>query len=507
MNKLTKIFMSIVIILAFMTSCSSPVDENKPFTVGIVAGFQSINPGSDIGALSKSVLMNMNGYLYRYNSETKIHEPSLAKNISYEKGFITIELRDDIFFHNDAKVTSNDVVYSIKRNSGLVPEFLSTDSILTGLITDNSFNVIDDTHFTLSIDDKFMTSNTLYAIYNTAIVPANYSEKDQETSPISAGPYKFVSYEPGHKISFTKFDKYYEPSAEIENVDFIVISDATSSLLAFQMGEIDYLSLTSEDLNTLSDDEVETMVNTSLANDTNTLFFNSKVEPFNDSDILKAIKYGINKEELIDLATNGIGEAQSSVLSPYQERYYNNNLSVNEYDPELSKRILASKGYSDSNKLVINLKVVSENKVTVDMANILKSYLSEIYCDVIIYEVPWSTYFDEVYVNKKYDATILQLAGYDNPYKTLTFFKTDQLGNLSGYSNPEYDKVLEELLVTLDDAQKVELFQKAQHIIFFDTPAIFLGDEGKIVGLNKNYSNVTFYPYWYIDISSIKVNK
>ncbi len=507
MNKLIKTFMSIVIALVALTSCSSNKDADRPFTVAIVADFQSISPGVDVGALSKSVLQNMNGYLYRYNADTKIHEPSLATNITYDKGIISIQLRDNIFFHNDAPVTANDVAYSIKRVAGLVPEFLGTDSMLVDLVKEDSFTIVDDTHLTIAVDEKLITTNTLFSIYNTAIVPANYSEKDQETTPVSSGPYKFVAYEPGNKISFTKFDKYYDNSAEITNVDFTIISDTSSSLFAFQMGEIDYLSLTSEDLDSFTQEEIDSMVTTELANDTNTLFMNSKVAPYNDVDILKAIKYGINKSELIKLATNGIGEAQASVLSPYQERYYNSNLSVNEFDPELSKRILEAKGYTDANRLTINLKVVAENKVTIDMANIIKSQLADVYVDVIVYEVPWSTYFDEVYINKNYDATILQLAGYDNPYKTLRFFKTGEVGNLSGYSNKEYDDILKEILVTLDEDKKVELFKKAQQIIFFDTPAIFLGDEGKIVGLNKNYSNVTFYPYWYIDISSIKVEK
>ncbi len=501
MKKLNKYILALVLLLVSLTSCSS-IDDDV-FTAGIVADFQSISPGVDIGALSKSVLMNMNGYLYRYDPDAKMFEPALAEKVTYDNGILTIVLKDNIYFHNDQPVTSEDVAYSLSRNGGLIPGFINSDPLLRGLYTEEDFNIIDDKTLQVTLDQSLVTSNTKYSIFNTVIVPKDYPESEQEIHPISAGPYEFVSYTPGDNITFTKFDSYFDPSAQIEDVVFKIIPDPSTALLAYENGELDYLQLTSEDIDNL-DEKFQDNIYTDLSNDSNVLFFNTTREPFNDPEIIKAIKYGIDKDELIKIATDNIGAAQASVLSPYQEHFYNDNLKVDEYDPELSKRILEAKGYSDTNRLTINLKVVSENKITVDMANLVKSYLSEIYIDVNILEVPWSTYFNEVYMNKDFDATILQLAGYDNPYETLTFFKTGETGNLSGYSSEDYDKVLDEILKTNDINEQINLIHEAQEILFFDSPAIFLGDEGKIAGLSEDYTNLKFYPYWYIDISNIQ---
>ncbi len=501
MKKINKYILSLILLIGSLTSCG--VIDDETFTVGIATDFSSISPGVDISALSKSVLMNMNGYLYRYDPDAKIFEPSLAESMTYQDGTLTIILKDNIFFHNDQPVTADDVAYSLARNGGLIPDFINSDPLLRGLYADNSFNVIDNKTLQVDVDQSLVTTNTKYSIYNTVIVPKDYSESDQESHPISAGPYMFDSYSPGDSITFTKFDKYYDSSAEITDVKFKIISDTSTAVLAFQNSEIDYLNLTAEDLKNLDKKHADS-VYTDLSNDTNVLFFNMTKAPFNDPEIIKAIKYGIDKDELIDIATDGIGKAQSSILSPYQEYYYNNNLKVNEFDQELSKSILKSKGYSESNRLSFNLKVVSENQVTVDMANLIKSYLSDIYIDVVISEVPWSTYFDEVYMNKNFDATILQLAGYDNPYETLTFFKTGETGNLGGYSSEAYDKILDQILRTTDINEQLKLYKQAQEILFYDSPAIFLGDEGKIAGLNEKYTNLKFYPYWYIDISNIQ---
>lgn len=505
MYKLKKLIIPVFILLFSLTACSDSNTVDDTFDVSIVADFQSISPGSDTSALSESVLKNMNSSLYSYNPETKVHEPSMAESITVDGNTLTVILKDNLFFHNDTPVTVDDVIYSIGRNAGLVEDYLTIDTELSGIITDECFNKIDDKTFTITVDDDQMTTSFIYAIYSTIIVPANYPETEQEKYPISAGPYKFVSYTPGKEIVFEKFDKYYGAEPEIENVKFQIIPDTTTALFAFKSGELDYLSVLPEQYADFEDDTQNYTLYSELANDTNTLFLNKNFEPFQDPDILKAIKYAINKDELIDIATDGIGVAQSSVLSPYQTNYYNENILTNEYNPDLSRKILESKGYNQQNRLSFDLKVVSENRVTVDMANLIKSYLADCYIDVSVYEVTWSTYYSDVYTDKNFDATILQLAGYEDAYKTLRFFKSDYAGNLSGYSNPEYDAVMEELLIETDETKRQELFKEAQEILFYDTPAIFLGDEGKLVALNSDYTGLEFYPYWFIDISKIKV--
>ncbi len=505
MKKISIVLLSILLLSSLLVSCGNETTDNNMFNVAIVADFQSISPGADTTALSKSVLSNMTSSLYKYNTKTKLHEPSMAQTITVNDNIVTISLKDGLYFHNENAVTPEDIIYSIKRNAGLVPEFTSYDKGLKDLVNENSFNIVDNKTIEVTLNKDLQNANTIISIYNTIIVPADYSEVEQQKAPISAGPYKFVSYSPGQEIVFSKFLKSFQPPVEIENVTFKIISDTSSQLFAFQNDEIDYISLLPQDIESLKTAGYEAEITTGLANDTNTLFFNHNTAPFNDPEVLKALKYGINKEELIKTATKEIGVGQASVISPYQEKYYNTNLNMNEFNPTLARNILQAKGYSETNRLNISLKVVAENRVTVDMANLVKSYLTDCYVDVSVYEVPWSTYFQEVYLDKNYDATILQLAGYDNPYKTLLFFKTGEVGNLSGYSNPEYDKILAELENTTDEAKKAELFKNAQQTLFFDTPSIFLGDEGRIVGLNKKYTGAEFYPYWFIDISKIKV--
>lgn len=494
------------LLLAFnVSSCSKKQDDI--FDVSIVADFQSISPGSDISALSKSVLNNMNSTLYAYNASSKEYEPSMAKNISLEDNILSIELRDDLYFHNDEKVTAKDVAYSFNRNAGYVTDFLMFDTELSELIEKDSIKIIDELNLEIVLNKDVLDSNALYNIYNTIIVPESVPENEQLTHPISAGPYKFVSYSEGNEIVFTKFDKYFGSEPEIIDVRFKIISDPSSVLMAYKNNELDYVWLSSKDADSFKDTPLASTVYSALSNDTNTLFLNQTIEPFDNIEIRKAIKYGINKQDVISLSTNSYGVMQNSIMSPYQEAYYNNNLVTNEYNPELARSIMAEYGYSDTNRLSIPLKVVAENATNVSQANILKSNLSEIFIDVTIQEVPWSTYLTDVYYDKNFEATILQLAGYDNPYNTMRFFKSDYVGNLSGYSNQTYDNYLNEILNTYDEEQKEQLFKEAQTILFYDIAGVFLGDEGRIIGLNSKYEGVTFYPYWFTDVSKIKVKK
>jgi peptide/nickel transport system substrate-binding protein len=86
---------------------------------------------------------------------------------------------------------------------------------------------------------------TFYASATGAgwIVPKKYVEKvgDEgfKKAPVGAGPYKFVSFNPGVELVVEAFDQYWRKTPSVKRLVFRVISDEATRLAALKRGEVD----------------------------------------------------------------------------------------------------------------------------------------------------------------------------------------------------------------------------------------------------------------------------
>ncbi|MEG2870855.1 MAG: ABC transporter substrate-binding protein, partial [Clostridium sp.] len=71
------------------------------------------------------------------------------------------------------------------------------------------------------------------------------------------------------------------------------------------------------------------------------------------------------------------------------------------------------------------------------------------------------------------------------------------------YSNPEYDKIYNEALSTVDETKKTELYKKAQMVLAQDAAAVYIQDPVNLVAVSKKFAGYTFYPTAAEDMSLI----
>src|SRR5437588_480171 len=75
------------------------------------------------------------------------------------------------------------------------------------------------------------------------IVPKKYVEKVGEDgfkkAPIGAGPYKFVSFDPGIELTLEAFDGYWRKPPGVKRLVFRCIPDEATRLAALKRGEVD----------------------------------------------------------------------------------------------------------------------------------------------------------------------------------------------------------------------------------------------------------------------------
>src|SRR5213082_3003578 len=165
--------------------------------------------------------------------------PSLAESWSAAEDGRSYEflLRDGAKFHNGDPVTAEDVKFSFERYRGTANELLKQRVA--------AVETPDARHIRFQLKEPWPDFLLFYATVTGAgwVVPKKYVEKvgadGFKKAPIGAGPYKFVSFNPGVELVLEAFDPYWRKPPSVKTLVFRVIPDEATRLAALKRGEVD----------------------------------------------------------------------------------------------------------------------------------------------------------------------------------------------------------------------------------------------------------------------------
>src|SRR5579864_8006926 len=165
--------------------------------------------------------------------------PSLAESWSASEDGLTYEfvLRKGPTFHNGDPVTAEDVKFSFARYRG------ASHDVMASRVA--SIETPDRQHAVFHLKEAWPDFLTFYASATGAgwIVPKKYVEKVGDDgylkAPIGAGPYKFVSFNPGVELVLEANEAYWRKVPSVKRLVFRVIPDEATRLAALIRGEVD----------------------------------------------------------------------------------------------------------------------------------------------------------------------------------------------------------------------------------------------------------------------------
>jgi peptide/nickel transport system substrate-binding protein len=171
---------------------------------------------------------------------------SLAESWSMAKDGQSAEftLRPGIKFHNGDPVTAEDVKFSFERYRGGGAKVLK-DNI-------KEIQVLGAARVRFIFREPWPDFPAFYGTFVTSagwVVPKRYVERVGEEAyrkaPIGAGPYKFVSFNPGVELVLEAFEGYWRKTPSIKRLVFRSLPDETTRAAALKSGEVDIAFLLS----------------------------------------------------------------------------------------------------------------------------------------------------------------------------------------------------------------------------------------------------------------------
>jgi peptide/nickel transport system substrate-binding protein len=256
-------------------------------------------------------------------------------------------LRDSAKFHNGEPVTAEDVKFSFERYRGTAHDLLQQRVA--------AVETPDARHIRFQLKEPWPDFLLFYATMTGSgwVVPKKYVEKvgDEgfKKAPIGAGPYKFVSFNPGVELVLEAFDQYWRKPPSVKKLIFKVIPDETTRLAALKGGEIDIAySIRGE----LAEDLRKTpglSLKPAVVQGVFCIYFPDQWDPkspWHDERVRRAASLALDRKGINDALTLGYSLVSGNPIVPNGfDFFWQPPPAAVEYDPEKAKKLLAEAGH------------------------------------------------------------------------------------------------------------------------------------------------------------------
>ncbi|MBR2657679.1 MAG: ABC transporter substrate-binding protein [Loktanella sp.] len=366
----------------------------------------------------------------------------------------TFNLAAGVTFHDGTTMDAEDVKFSLDR--ARAEDSTNAQKALFEGISD--VTVIDPltVHVTLERPNGMFLFNLAWG---NAVIVAPESIDDIATKPIGTGPFTMANWAQGDRIELTRNDEYWGPAPALETATFRFISDPTAAFAAMMAEDVDvFVGFPApENLPQFEADPRFQVLDGNTEGET-ILAMNNQREPFDNILVRRAVTHAIDRQAIIDGAMFGYGTPIGTHFAPHNPDYVD-LLKNSQFDPELSRSLLAEAGLPDGFTTTLKLPPPSYARRG---GEIIASQLRAVGIQTEITNLEWAQWLEEVFGNKDFGLTIVS---HTEPMDINIYANPDYYFQ---YDNPEFRAVLEDLNATTDPDGRSELLAQAQTIISED---------------------------------------
>ncbi len=432
-------------------------------------------------------------------------EPCLAKTVTkVDESTYDVELFDYITDSQGNKFTTSDIVFGLEVAQGIgkVSPVKVVDSIeVTG---DYTFTV----HFS---DAARMGDFEGFFTQVKWVTQAAYeaSEDGMSQHPVGTGRYTLDDYVSGSHITFVEREDYWQTDeqyvarsseAHAAVINYPIITEAMQRAIAIEGGQLDYGAIAYTDLDRLQSNPEIGIVEVP-DNLTFVLFDNmDESSVMTNKDLREAIFYALDNEGIAAMFSSGyavpVWDISNSNYPDYYGDDYKAEAETNYYGYDLAKAqdLLASSGYDTSRPITL---LCSSDQACTDIAEIIKTYLSQIGLNVTIDAYQGNMMSTVAEDPANWDLYLLQYASTDYAVNVWEKLLNKQKYSWGGTINFVMDDTLQDML---SNVRTVEGHTKENVIAFHD----YLVDQAYCMGVVQG---INYFAYRNSVISEVVMSE
>jgi peptide/nickel transport system substrate-binding protein len=396
--------------------------------------------------------------------------PHLAESFEPSDGATkwVFKLRKGATFHNGKTVDATDVVetYNHHRGENAKSNMKSALEVVADVKADGAETVL----FTLksgSADFPYITSDSSLLIF-----PAKAGGGIEWEKGISAGPFIIENYQPGVKVSAKRNPDYFKSEGPyFDAVEQLSIVDVTARTNALNTGELHYINRV--DLKTV--DLLKQNTNLEITNLTGFAHYvavmNVTVPPFDNVDVRSALKWAIDRQEIVDKMLLGYGSPGNDNPIAPAIKYATKPEPVYKYDPEKAKFHLKKAGMQ-----TLKVDFSTSNAAfsgAVDAALLMQAKAKDAGVDINVIREPDDSYWDNVWMKKPWCMSFWR----GRPtcdWMFTTAYAAGVAWNETFWNNARFNELLVQARAEADDAKRAAMYAEMQQILHDDGGVIVL---------------------------------
>ncbi|HEX8565302.1 MAG TPA: peptide ABC transporter substrate-binding protein [Pyrinomonadaceae bacterium] len=302
----------------------------------------------------------------------------------------------------------------------------------------------------------------------------------QPQNIVTSGAFRLKRWSPYHELVVEKNPFYWDAaSVQLDEIKFYPVEDINTTMNLYKAGDVDATHNRSVPRSWLffiqpkkdHQDEREASIEYYIINTTK--------PPTNDVRVRRAFALAIDKRVLTVQRRNA--KPLSSLVPPAIFSGYEPP-QTEDFNPELSKKLLAEAGFRDANgnydasKFPVDQVEIAYN--TSESNRFIAELIQAQWKQNLGITVPLKNMETKTYVSYatkleyKGFARLGYAADYVDPYSFLSVFATAGGDNGTGWSSPRFKELLDKANQTLDNTERYRMLSEAESLFLSEQPVI-----------------------------------
>lgn len=371
----------------------------------------------------------------------------------------TFNLRDDVFFHDGAQLTSADVVYSMNywktsETSTIAPVFALVGSV----------EAPDDFTVVVNLDQPHADFPLLITDYRARIFPEG-AEEEILTTGRGSGPFTLEKLDVEGTTVLVANDDYWGGKPGVAQIEVLAIPDAEARTQALLAGQIDWEDVTPQQAQ-LFEGNGDYNVEQIPTGDWSGLIMRTDSAPFDDVLVRRAMRLVADRQAMVDLVLDGAGSVSCDTpVMPGDQYKFDTDCSQN---VEEAVALLAEAGYPDG--IEVDLFTSDVCADFIPLAEVYQLQAAEAGITVNINQVPTDGYWTDAWMVEPFAMTCWGERPADQILNEA--YRSGGSWNETYWNVEEYDGLLDAARQELDFDARRDNYLGAQELLWTDGGAL-----------------------------------
>ncbi len=467
--------------------------------VGDMQNVRTLDPAFSIGWPEFFVYFSLYNTFVSMGLDGKL-EPELAQSweISPDLKAITLRLAKGVKFSDGTPFNAEAAKWNLDRN--IDPQVGATQR--SQLDTIDKVEVVDNDTIKISLKIPWrpllasLTERPGFVASPTAV--EKYKSRADKvggygTNPSGTGPFKLTSFQYSSRIVLERNSSYWMSGKPyLDSIVYSHVLELNVAVAMVRTNEADLIEIPGEGIPLLK--LVETNPNINIIGGETGRTYHVQMDtvqpPYNNKALRQAVAYALDRKSLINSFFGG--RARVAYTQEGNGWAYNPDNKVFDYDPAKAKTKLVEAGYPNGVTLDYWCQTGADK---LEYCSALQAQLGAVGIKLNIIVLPYSDIMTLQYGGKGAWMRDTWWSSRADPHVRLLFlYHSKGNSNTVRYSNPQVDKILDEVGQIYDIAKAAPMYWNVQKIMAEDAAYVYIAHPNAYMVATKPVQNFKWYP-------------